>query len=111
MKEPYIEGVATHDGPESCAVARKSTGEARTGVRAGRVLSREITHTGEPTSSQEMEGNMVGTDTARCPSSPRGLRPLACAESSCARTGRSPRRSLAVTRLRAASGRPEAMSR
>jgi hypothetical protein len=32
-------------------------------------------------------------------------------ESSCARTGRSLRRSPAVTRLRAASGRPEAMSR
>ena len=23
MKEPYIEGVATHDGPESCVGVRK----------------------------------------------------------------------------------------
>jgi RNA-directed DNA polymerase len=37
MKESYGEGVATHTGPESCAVVR----EALTGVRAGQVCSRE----------------------------------------------------------------------
>ena len=42
MKESYGEGVATHTGPESCAVAREGGGEALTGGRAGRVLSREI---------------------------------------------------------------------
>ena len=42
MKEPHIEGVANHGGPESGAVAREGGGEARTGVRAGRVFSREI---------------------------------------------------------------------
>ena len=41
MKEPYIEDLASHDAPESCAGLRKETGEALTGVRAGRVLSRE----------------------------------------------------------------------
>jgi len=41
MKESYVEGLATHDGPESCGVARKGGAEALTGVRAGRVLSRE----------------------------------------------------------------------
>jgi RNA-directed DNA polymerase len=46
MKEPYIEGVATHDGPEPCAGARKDVGEASAGVRAGRVLSREIRQVG-----------------------------------------------------------------
>ena len=35
MKEPYIEGVATHDGPESCVGVREGAGEALTGVRAG----------------------------------------------------------------------------
>ena len=35
MEEPYIEGVATHDGPESCAGFRKGVGEALTGVRIG----------------------------------------------------------------------------
>jgi hypothetical protein len=42
MKESYVEGLATHDGPESCAGGGNSVGEALTGVRAGWVLSREI---------------------------------------------------------------------
>jgi hypothetical protein len=41
MKESYGEGLATHTGPESCGGARKSSAEALTGVRAGRVFSRE----------------------------------------------------------------------
>jgi hypothetical protein len=41
MKESYVEGLAAHSGPESCVVARESRGEALTGVRAGRVFSRE----------------------------------------------------------------------
>ena len=36
MKETYIEGVASHDGPESCVGPREGDGEALTGVRAGR---------------------------------------------------------------------------
>ena len=43
MKESYVEGLATHDGPESCADVREGEGEALTGVRAGRVSSREST--------------------------------------------------------------------
>jgi len=42
MEVSYGEGVATHTGPESCATGRKVRGEALTGVRAGRVSSREI---------------------------------------------------------------------
>ena len=42
MQESYVEGVATHDDPESCAGAREGVGEALTGARTGRVLSREI---------------------------------------------------------------------
>lgn len=42
MKESYVEGLASHGGPESCVCTRKGAGEALTGVRAGRVLSREI---------------------------------------------------------------------
>jgi hypothetical protein len=37
MQESYGEGLAVHTGPESCAAVR----EALTGVRAGRVYSRE----------------------------------------------------------------------
>jgi hypothetical protein len=42
MKESNSEGVAIHAGPEPCVVVRKGGGEASAGVRAGRVLSREI---------------------------------------------------------------------
>jgi hypothetical protein len=42
MKESYVKGLANHNGPESCTGARKGAGEALTGERAGRVLSREI---------------------------------------------------------------------
>lgn len=41
MQVSYGEGVATHTGPESCAVVREGGGEALTGERAGRALSRE----------------------------------------------------------------------
>jgi hypothetical protein len=43
MKESYVKGLAAHDGPESCGDARESIVEALTGVRAGRVFSRERT--------------------------------------------------------------------
>src|SRR5215470_16087719 len=35
MKELYVEGLASHDGPESCAGVGEGAGEALTGVRAG----------------------------------------------------------------------------
>jgi hypothetical protein len=35
MREPYVEGVATHDGRESCVGVREGAGEALTAVRAG----------------------------------------------------------------------------
>ena len=42
MKESYVEGVAAHNGPESCDDAREGGGEALTGETAGWVLSREM---------------------------------------------------------------------
>ena len=57
MKEPYIEGPATHDDPESCADVREDGGEALTGARMGTVLSREIRHSGAPTPLSEAEGH------------------------------------------------------
>ncbi len=38
MQTLYIEGLATHGGPESCVVAREGDGEALTGVRAGQAI-------------------------------------------------------------------------
>lgn len=42
MKVSYGEGLAIHTGSESCIGVRKGADEALTGVRTGRVLSREI---------------------------------------------------------------------
>ena len=42
MKESYSEGIANHAGLGSYAVARKGGGGTLIEVRAGRVLSREI---------------------------------------------------------------------
>ena len=42
MEVSYVEGLASYDGPESCVHSRKGVGEALTGGRAGRVLSRVI---------------------------------------------------------------------
>ena len=42
MKESYVEGIASHGGPESCVHIREGVGEALTGARAGRVSSRVI---------------------------------------------------------------------
>ena len=42
MEVSHGEGVATHTGPESCAVDREVAGEALTGESVGRVSSREI---------------------------------------------------------------------
>jgi len=41
MKESYVKGLAAHNGPESCGGVRKDAAEALTGVRTGRVFSRE----------------------------------------------------------------------
>ena len=41
MKEPYVEGVANHDDPESCGGDREVAAEALTGALAGGALSRE----------------------------------------------------------------------
>ena len=38
MRELYIEGVAIHDGPESCVGVRKGVGEALAGVHVGRAI-------------------------------------------------------------------------
>jgi len=70
MKESYSEGLASHAGPESCAGARKGTGEALTGVHTGQVLSCEINHSGMPTPSPNAEGNTLGDAMGESPEGP-----------------------------------------
>ena len=38
MREPYVEGVATHNGCELCVGVREGVGEASAAVRAGWVI-------------------------------------------------------------------------
>jgi len=58
MKEPDMEGVASHHGPESCAGDGNVAGEALTGVRVGQPLSSEITlDFGAPTVLIDREGH------------------------------------------------------
>ena len=38
----HVEGLASHNGPESCVGTREGSGEALTGEDAGRVLSHEM---------------------------------------------------------------------
>ena len=52
MEELYVEGVATHGGPESCVVVCEGGGEALTGVRAGRAIEPRNVQSGVPTLSE-----------------------------------------------------------
>ena len=49
MGELYVEGVATHGGPESCVDDPRGRGEALTGVRAGRAIEPRNHSFGVPT--------------------------------------------------------------
>jgi RNA-directed DNA polymerase len=89
MRTPDIEGVAIHDGPESCAVVREGGGEALTGVRAGQPLSREITASGCRRRLTRRKATSPAALARAVWWTPRGLRTCACTESFCARTGRS----------------------
>jgi RNA-directed DNA polymerase len=90
MRESYGEGVAIHTGPESCGYGSNARAEALTGVRAGRVLSREIrAKSGVPTPWDAAEGNIGCAAIARHVRTLRGRRPCARTETPCAGTGRS----------------------
>ena len=73
MEEPYVEGVATHDGPESCVAAREGGGEALTGVRAGRVIEPRNCSFGVPTLFKWRKATLPAA-LARVVGGPRGVR-------------------------------------
>ena len=60
MQVPDVEGVAGHNGPESCGVSREADGEALTGEHTGWVLSREKLGTGNA-DAVEKSGRQHGT--------------------------------------------------
>jgi hypothetical protein len=59
-RELYIEGVAIHGGPESCAGVCEGVGEALIGVRVGWAIEPRNQRSGVPTPYNEAEGNIVG---------------------------------------------------
>ena len=70
MEELYIEGVATHGGPESCVVVREGGGEALTGARAGQAIEPRNERIGVPTLSKERKATPLAT-LPRVASGPR----------------------------------------
>jgi hypothetical protein len=80
MQVSHGEGVATHIGPELCVASCEAGDEALAGVRAGQVLSPEITTIGVPTSSWKTEGHIQPIASARWAGTPRGPRPWACTQ-------------------------------
>lgn len=89
MKALYIEGVATHDDPESCVGVREGAGKALTGVHVGRAIEPRNDFIRGADVFSVAEGNTASSVIASCWWTPRGRRTCACVESPCARTGRS----------------------
>jgi len=102
MKELYGEGVATHTGPESCGAAREGGVEALTGVRAGRVFSRERTflrgadavgRSGRPHRARRHRKTRPDPARSQTPctygNTLRGSREIPCSPSAAGRVGKS----------------------
>jgi hypothetical protein len=53
MKESHVEGLASHDDPESCTGAREGTGEALTGACTGGAIELRNVH---PAFGQALRG-------------------------------------------------------
>jgi hypothetical protein len=71
----YGEGVATHTGPESCALRREASREALTGVCVGQVVSGESYVVPGVDAVVAAEGNRDGSDNARIRPTRRRLGP------------------------------------
>jgi hypothetical protein len=88
MKESYVEGVATHDDPEPCIVAREGAGEAWDRGTCGLGMEPRNCYFRAPTLLSEAEGTTDRGTRASSGTALRGRRPLACVDTPCARTGR-----------------------
>jgi hypothetical protein len=89
VKVPYDEGVATHIGPEPCAVVRKDGGEASAGECTGQPLNRERPIIPGADTVPNVEGHTHGRASCERPDDPAWSQTLAC-------TGRSHGRPVAL---------------
>jgi hypothetical protein len=89
MKELYVEGRATHGGPQPCVDVPRGRGEALAWARAGRAIEPRNQLSGVPTLSQRWKATPLAALDASRQGAPRGQRSMACTEPPCARTGRS----------------------
>ena len=87
----YVEGPATHDGPESCVDDPRGRGEALTGVRVGRAMEPRNHLVRGADVVAKTEGTIAGGVIASRQGTPRGRRTRACTEPPGTRTGRSHR--------------------
>jgi hypothetical protein len=89
MEEFCVEGLATCGGPESCVGDPRGRGEAQAGARAGRAIEPRNHCSGVPALPERRKAMSLAALFASRQGIPRGRRTRACAEPSCARTGRS----------------------
>src|SRR5579863_6451177 len=107
MEELYIEGVAIHGGPEPCAGVREDVGEASVGVRVGWAIEPRNWLQSRCRRSHNWRKATLLAAFSRAVGGPRGVQePVACAESPCARTGRSHDHPLVLMVGRVVRGRP-----
>ena len=74
MREPYVEDIASHGGPESCVGDPRGRSEALTGVHAGRLLSLENSIVQGADAVVGAEGNIAGGSIASRQRALRGRR-------------------------------------
>jgi len=73
MEELYVEGLATHGGPESCVDVPRGRGEALTGARAGRAIELRNEVSGVPTLYKRRKATPLAA-LSRVVSGPRAVR-------------------------------------
>jgi len=99
MQESYVEGLATHDAPESCLDYPQGSGEALTGERTGGLLSSEISQIQMSTRLGAGEDNISITAKRKVMQDLAESVNLACAEAFYAKIGipgKLPRRRQAI---------------
>ena len=87
MKEPYVEGLASHHGPGSYADRREAVGGALIGVSTGWATSLEIYISWMRRRPRGRRKAISSTSIGETGWGTRGLRPHSCAETLCLNLG------------------------